>query len=169
MDYAYAFDVSLIFSSTNFVPWKFFFSIYSFLYDISISPYYELTYLWFAQCTYLAVCGSVGVDCLFYGSAFNISAHFQIVQNKIRHINFAVIAIEEKKRYGKRVATREFFEVIRYHQKLLNICDKFEHMYAPVLFTQFLITSVQLCVIAFQLTLVSFMIREECNCTVIWQ
>lgn len=121
----------------------------------------------------MAVFGSVGVDCLFYGSSFNISAHFQIIQRKLRNINFGAIVAEQKtkmvfeqktkmiteqkrKMNAKPDVLKEFFDVVNYHQKILNICEDFENIYSAVLFTQFLTTSVQLCVIAFQLTLVSF-------------
>lgn len=123
----------------------------SFLYDISVSPNYELTYLWFVQCTYLAAIGSVGMDCLFYGSSINISSHFQIIQRKISDKTFDRIDASS----GRRVVTKEFVDVIKYHQKVLDICGQFGHLYAAILFFQFLITSAQLCVIAFQLTLVS--------------
>lgn len=127
----------------------------SFLYDISESPAYELTYLWFVQCTYLAAVGSVGIDCLFYGSSFNISSHFQIIQKKIRKTTFEEFIVHPATRVTKSVVSKEFRDIIKYHQKVLDICKEFENLYSAVLFIQFLITSVQLCVIAFQLTLVS--------------
>lgn len=125
------------------------------MYDITVSPNYEMTYLWFVQCTYLAAIGSVGVDCLFYGSSFNISSHFQIIQKKIRNTTFDQFTIQQETHSGKRIIAEEIFEIIKYHQKVLNICDEFQYLYSAVLFTQFTVTSVQLCVIAFQLTLVS--------------
>ncbi|KAG4068760.1 hypothetical protein HA402_002451 [Bradysia odoriphaga] len=125
-----------------------------FIYDILGSPNYELTYLWFVQCTGLAVFGSVGVDCLFYGSSLNISSHFKIIQKKARNIKFDQLMVKRNARYTtNRVATEEFFDLIKQHQKILNICDEFETMYSTILFVQFLTTSAQLCVIAFQLTL----------------
>lgn len=125
------------------------------MYDITVSPNYEMTYLWFVQCTYLAAIGSVGVDCLFYGSSFNISSHFQIIQKKIRNTTFDQFTIQQETHSGKRIIAEEIFEIIKYHQKVLNICDELQYLYSAVLFTQFTVTSVQLCVIAFQLTLVS--------------
>lgn len=110
--------------------------------------------MWFAQCTYLAAVGSVGVDCLFYGSAFNISSHFQIIQKKLQNMKFDEI-IANGSHKGKTVVTEGFRNLVQYHQKVLEICDEFSKLYSAVLFTQFLVTSVQLCVIAFQLTLVS--------------
>lgn len=127
----------------------------SFMYDILVSPNYEITYLWFVQCTYLAAIGSVGMDCLFYGSSFNISSHFQIIQQKIRNMNFGRVVVQHESRIGTNVVTEEFKDIIKYHQKVLDICEKFENLYSAVLFMQFMVTSVQLCVIAFQLTLVS--------------
>lgn len=126
------------------------------MYDDSVSPNYELTYLWFVQCTYLAVFGSVGVDCLFYGSSMNISAHFKIIQTKARHIQFDQLRAKNKARCSHQCAKGEFFDLIKYHQQMLNICEEFENMYSTILFAQFLVTSAQLCVIAFQLTLVSY-------------
>lgn len=96
--------------------------------------------MWFAQCTYLAAVGSVGVDCLFYGGSFNISSHFQIIQKKIRNATFEQTIVENGIRMNKRVL-KEFSDVVQYHQKVLRICDEFAHLYSAVLFTQFLITS----------------------------
>ncbi|KAJ6637500.1 Odorant receptor 47a, partial [Pseudolycoriella hygida] len=122
-----------------------------FLYDISVSPNYYLTYLWFIQSTYLAAIGSVGIDCLFYGSAFNISSHFEIIQRKVRNRTFDSTQHDDINE--RRVTPENFFGIINYHQQVLSICKEFQRLYSVVLFTQFLITSVQLCVIAFQLTL----------------
>lgn len=129
------------------------------MYDIATSPNYELTYLWFVQCTSLAVCGSVGVDCLFYGSLLNISSHFKIIQKKVRNMKFDQVMTKQKacRSSSERIATNEFFDLIDYHRKISNICEEFKNMYSPVLFAQFLVTSAQLCVIAFQLTLVSLL------------
>lgn len=103
----------------------------------------------------MAGIGSVGMDCLFYGSSFNLSSHFQIIQKKIRNRKFDRITMQHASRNGARLAAEEFVGIIRYHQKVLDICEKFANLYSAVLFIQFLTTSVQLCVIAFQLTLVS--------------
>lgn len=129
----------------------FFFEIIApcrFIYDTTVTPNYELTYLWFAHGTFLAVAGSVGVDCMFYGWAFNISSHFQVIQKRFRNIKFDAI----KSSPGKN--RNDFMQTIRYHDKMLTLCNKCSDLYAPILFIQFMITALLICVIAYQLTLV---------------
>lgn len=125
-------------------------SIRRFTYDITVTPNYELTYLWFAHGTFMVVAGSVGVDCLFYGWASNIRSHFQVIQKRFQNLKFSAT---ETLVYTQDL--NDFMYTIRYHEKVLALCNQCSDLYAPIIFVQFLITSLLICVIAFQLTMVS--------------
>ncbi|CAO1423916.1 unnamed protein product [Diamesa serratosioi] len=103
----------------------------AFLYDISVFPNYEITYFIFCLATY----ATVAVDTLFFGFCLNICAHFNI----IRSLTFA-----------DNLNYRGF---VKYHQEILELCSCLNGIYFPVIFTQFLVSSVLLCVIGFQLVM----------------
>lgn len=142
---------------------------FRFIYDETKSPYYELTYLWFIQATFISACGATAVDTLFYASAFNLGGHFKAIRNRLENVNYEKIkfvkpmnqgikatqkigilknSFEQNKLYANLIAA------IQYHQEIYEMCQIMLDAYRPVVFMQFLISSVQLCVIAYQLTLV---------------
>lgn len=97
--------------------------------------------------TLLAMAGSIGIDTLFYASAFNLSGHFQIIQHKIEHLKINNFN-------DRNASSMDLIDIIKYHKNIIDMCNELTKLYQPILFTQFLISSVQICVIAFQLTLV---------------
>lgn len=105
--------------------------------------------MWFVQSAFFVSFGTTAIDSLFYASTFNLSAHFYIVQDKIKRLNYETFDGH---------LTREFVNIIRYHQKLFQICDHLTVIYKPIIFSHFVISSLQLCVVAYQLTLVSLKI-----------
>ena len=78
----------------------------------------------------------VAVDTLFFGFCLNICAHFNIIRS---------LTFKDSLNY------RAF---IKYHQEILELCSCLNGIYFPVIFTQFLVSSVLLCVIGFQLVMV---------------
>lgn len=127
---------------------------FSFLYDVTRFPNYELTYLWFAYTTFVSVTAALAIDSLFYAFALNLSAHFRIVQHRMHgRRNF-------QNRDGQLSST--FRRVIRYHRNVIELCTCLAYVYWPVVFTQLMITSMQLCVIAYQITLVSAFCMVRC-------
>lgn len=80
----------------------------------------------------------VAVDTFFFGFCLNICAHFNIIRS---------LTFENNLNYKG---------FIKYHQEVLELCSCLNDIYFPVIFTQFLVSSVLLCVIGFQLVMVSF-------------
>jgi odorant receptor len=80
----------------------------------------------------LVLISQVGVDSLFFGSCLNICAYFNILRKTF---------------YGDK---KKFVEN---HLKILNLVDDLNRLFKPVVFTQFLISSMLLCVIGFQLVM----------------
>ena len=126
----------------------------AFLYNISISPNYEFSYILICVAMFCIVFSSVSVllryyfyemmtfvfqisvDSLFIGFCLNICAHFKIIRS---------LTFKDNLNY------RAF---IKYHQEILELCSCLNGIYFPVIFTQFLVSSVLLCVIGFQLVMV---------------
>lgn len=108
--------------------------------------------MWFTQSAFFVAFGTTAIDSLFYASTFNLSGHFNIVQGKIKRLRYEI---------NDGHLTREFVNIIRYHQKLFLICDHLTNIYKPILFSHFVISSLQLCVVAYQLTLVSTIILNK--------
>lgn len=130
-------------------------SEFRFPYDINISPFYELSYLAFSHATFFAAFGATAIDTLFYASAFNLSGHFIIIQKRMRSLRFERFGKEKELRS---IAFREMRDLIQYHNRTIDLSNELTATYEPILFGQFLISSLQICVIAFQLTLVSLWI-----------
>lgn len=87
------------------------------------------------------------MDSLFYAAALNLSAHFSIVQYRMG----------ERKSFQnhKGNLSAEFRTTIKYHIRIVGMCSELASVYRPIVFTQLMISSLQICVIAYQLTLVS--------------
>lgn len=120
--------------------------IYRFPFDTQKSPAYELVFLWFCHGTVAATVGSLASDTLCYGCVVYLSGHFRVIQSQvlaIRHENASTTKI-----------SKELAQLIRYHMRIIDLCDDLNTIFSPVVFTQFLFASVQLCVVAFQMTLV---------------
>lgn len=112
-------------------------SFFSFFHDISYSPIYEITYFCFSYATCTTISGAVGVDTLFAGYIFNIVCHLNILQKRFHHRHDT--------------AMQPLFE---YHSHILELCSFLNEIYSEIVFTQFLISSLLLCAIGFQITLV---------------
>lgn len=145
MDYANAISVCNRFYKIHF-PFIF---RYRFIYDLNISPNFELTYLWFFMATYNAMFLSLATDGLFYAAALNLSGHFKIIQNNIENLKF-----EQSTMSGVQLS-ENVRQVVKYHKKVKRLITDLNEIYKPVLLLQFALTSFQICVIGYQLTLVS--------------
>ena len=117
-----------------------------FPYDVTATPNYQLTYIWFVQGTcHTALCSLV-LDTLFYAFAHNLGGHLKIIQQYLidLSVNAKNIALVRK----------EIAQIMEYHKHVLDMSKELIELYKPILASQFLMSSLQLCVIGYQLTLV---------------
>lgn len=132
--------------------------VYRVPYDMTATPQYHFTYLWFTHSTIVAMLVSMGVDVIFYGCAFNCTAHLRIIQKNMTEMIFE----EKRDDCDKMAITNEFRANLKQHSIVLDVTKKLNDIFYPVILSQFLLSSLQLCVIAYQLTMVS----NFCDCRV---
>lgn len=118
---------------------------HSFPYSITVSPNYEITYLWFVQASSLVGVGHIAADTIFYACVCNLVGHYHIIQDrwaaaKLHHGSSASLSNEVR-------------TLIVYHVRLDELANRMSAMYQPIMMVQFMGTSLLLCVIAYQLTL----------------
>jgi len=83
----------------------------------------------------------VSADSTFFGISLNICAHFDILRESFD---------DNKKKF------------VDQHQKLLTLVEDLNNFYKPVVFTQFLVTSMLLCVLGFQLVMHETFFQKMC-------
>ncbi|KAH8291979.1 hypothetical protein KR054_002855 [Drosophila jambulina] len=106
------------------------------------SPGYEFGFLYTGLVTVVVVAYASAVDGLFISFAINLRGHFQTLQQEIEHFDLASSegAIQEGLK-----------SVVDYHEELLSLSRKLRSIYMPTVFGQFIITSLQVGVIIYQL------------------
>ncbi|CAO1423908.1 unnamed protein product [Diamesa serratosioi] len=107
----------------------------AYFYDTSISPNYEFTYILICVAMFCIVFSSISVDSLFIGFCLNICAHFNIIRSSTFEEDF------------------NYKSFIKCHQELIALCTDLNEIYVLVIFTQFLVCSMLLCGIGFQLVM----------------
>lgn len=105
---------------------------------------FGLIYALTVYCIYVVVITAIGVDTLFCGFSFFICAQFQIISYEL----------SKKKIFKNKDETVQ--NAIKKHTVLINLCIKLSDAYQPVIFAQFLISSLQLCVVGYQITSVLY-------------
>lgn len=81
-----------------------------------------------------------------YGCVINLLGHLKVIQHQLLTINH--------ENRSTNVVSKELCELIRYHTYVIDLCDELNDIASPFVFIQFVIASVQICVVAFQMTLV---------------
>ncbi|XP_017119592.1 odorant receptor 82a [Drosophila elegans] len=106
------------------------------------SPGYEVCFLYTILVTVVVVSYASAVDGLFISFAINLRAHFQTLQRQIENSQFD---LPEKE-------TQEGIKsLVDYHDLLLCLSRQLRSIYTPTVFGQFVITSLQVGVIIYQL------------------
>lgn len=126
-----------------------------FPYDVQQTPAFQLTYVWFVQATFAGVMGSLATDTFYYGSAVHLSGHLRIVQTLASQMGRDEIERRDGGGGGGVTIGCEFRKLLRRHAEVLGLCHDLRELCGPFVFGQFLVASLQLCVVAYQLTLVS--------------
>ncbi|XP_036673671.2 odorant receptor 82a isoform X1 [Drosophila suzukii] len=106
------------------------------------SPGYEVCFLYTVLVTIVVVAYASAVDGLFISFAINLRAHFQTLHWKIANEEFGLSENESHARLKS---------IVDYHVLLLSLSKKLRSIYTPTVFGQFVITSLQVGVIIYQL------------------
>jgi len=109
------------------------------------SPGYEVCFLYTVLVTIVVVAYASAVDGLFISFAINLRAHFQTLHWKIANEEFGLSENESHARLKS---------IVDYHVLLLSLSKKLRSIYTPTVFGQFVITSLQVGVIIYQLVTV---------------
>lgn len=89
---------------------------------------------------------AASVDGLFVLFTTNLRGHFVALQYFIETNTF------DK---SDALLQRELRIYVQYHVRLLDLSQSVQHIFKPIIFGQFLMTSLQVCVIIYQLVTVS--------------
>ncbi|XP_037945273.1 odorant receptor 82a-like [Teleopsis dalmanni] len=113
-----------------------------FNFDFVSTPGYEFGYVYTGFVTMTVVMYASAIDGLFLSFTINLRSHFQALQFFIQTNKF---------RRSDKAAQYDISKYIDYHVLLLDLSNKVRQIYKPIVFGQFLLTSVQVCVIIYQL------------------
>jgi hypothetical protein len=87
----------------------------------------------------------------------NIVAQFKVLQNRfntmfdIENEGKVDKKMDQSKIKTKKATENSIKELFKYHESILDLSRNINEVYAPIVFAQYLITSLILCVIGFQL------------------
>ncbi|KAH8310956.1 hypothetical protein KR044_003593 [Drosophila immigrans] len=107
------------------------------------TPGYEFGFVYTVFVTIAVVLYASAVDGLFISFAFNLRAHFLALQQRIQQLTFDLP--------DEATQQQQMVQVVQYHVKLLNLAKQLRITYMPIVFAQFLITSIQVGVIIYQI------------------
>ncbi|KAH8359488.1 hypothetical protein KR093_006978 [Drosophila rubida] len=114
-----------------------------FPYDDVNSPGYEISYMYTLFVTIAVVLYASAVDGLFISFAIHLRAHFLALQQRIRQLKLGLA--------DEAAVQQQLVHVVQYHVRLLDLANQLRATYMPIVFGQFLITSIQLGVIIYQI------------------
>ncbi|XP_026838647.1 odorant receptor 82a isoform X1 [Drosophila erecta] len=106
------------------------------------SPGYEICFLYTVLVTVVVVAYASAVDGLFISFAINLRAHFQTLQAQIENWEFPLSQQDTQARLKS---------IVDYHVLLHSLSRKLRSMYTSTVMGQFVITSLQVGVIIYQL------------------
>ncbi|XP_034487517.1 odorant receptor 82a-like [Drosophila innubila] len=107
------------------------------------SPGYEVGFIYIIFGTIAVVLFVSAIDGFFILFAINLRAHFQALQQRIHELNFDL--------NQEQAVQQQITQVVQYHVQLLNLAKQLRITYTPIVFGQFLITSIQVGVIIYQI------------------
>ncbi|XP_023292433.2 odorant receptor 82a [Lucilia cuprina] len=113
-----------------------------FAFDFETFPGYEFAYIYTGLVTLSVVMYAVATDGLFVSFAINLVSHLKILQKSIENNTFLKSDEELHK---------DLKSYIEYHNLILSLYNELRDIYSPIVFGQFLMTSLQVCVIVYQM------------------
>lgn len=108
--------------------------------DSSKTPNNELIILFMGFMVYNVAHLVPAVDGMFLVFSLNIKEHFSIIQDRFKECSFINQARNRK----------IIKELIEYHLAVLEVTEQLSNTFAPIVFAQTCLTSVQVCVIGYQ-------------------
>ncbi|XP_017481537.1 PREDICTED: odorant receptor 82a [Rhagoletis zephyria] len=113
-----------------------------FRFDFESTPGYQLAYAYTILITIVVVIHATSVDGLFVSFTTNMRGHFQALQHFIETNTF------DK---SDALLQQELRAYVQYHVRLLSLAKSVQRIFKPIIFGQFLMTSLEVCVIIYQL------------------
>ncbi|KAM7364736.1 odorant receptor 82a [Cochliomyia hominivorax] len=113
-----------------------------FSFDFEHSPGYEFAYVYTGLVTLSVIMYAVATDGLFVSFCINLVSHLKILQKSIEGNTFLK---------ADKDLHNELKSYIEYHNLILSLYNELRHIYSPIVFGQFLMTSLQVCVIVYQM------------------
>ncbi|XP_050338781.1 odorant receptor 82a [Bactrocera neohumeralis] len=113
-----------------------------FPFEFESTPGYQFAYIYTVFITIVVVMHATSVDGLFVSFTTNLRGHFQALQYFIETNTF------DK---SEALLQRELGIYVQYHVRLLGLAQSVQRVFKPIIFGQFLMTSLQVCVIIYQL------------------
>uniref|UniRef100_A0A1I8M981 Odorant receptor n=1 Tax=Musca domestica TaxID=7370 RepID=A0A1I8M981_MUSDO len=128
-----------------------------FPFDFESSPGYEVCYIYTGLVTLSVMTYAIAIDGLFISFTINLVGHLKTLQHFIQSKSFE----QNDEDVHKQIS---FY--IRYHNLILHLYQEVRQIYSPIVFGQFLITSLQVCVIVYQMvTHINTFLVFVINCT----
>jgi len=121
---------------------------YRFPFNDVNSPGYEFGFIYTLFVTIAVVLYASAVDGLFISFAINLRAHLQALQQRIQDLTFDL---------PDQAVQEQIIQVVQYHVHILNLAKLLRITYMPIVFGQFLITSIQVGVIIYQILSVRYL------------
>ncbi|XP_067626408.1 odorant receptor 82a [Eurosta solidaginis] len=113
-----------------------------FPFDFESTPGYQFAYVYTILVTIAVVMHATSVDGLFVSFTTNLRGHFQALQYFIETNTF------DK---SDALLQRELGSYVKYHVHLLSMSKRVQDIFKPIIFGQFFMTSLEVCVIIYQL------------------
>jgi hypothetical protein len=119
---------------------------FSFYFDLLKSPTFEIVYVLLCYNTYVLVRVIVASDSLVLVCGLFICSYFKALQNRLENLT-------------RSDADSKINEIVEEHNQILNLFKVFNKAFAPILIQKCMTTAILICVLGFQLLVVSFLAK----------
>ncbi|XP_013107983.1 odorant receptor 45a-like [Stomoxys calcitrans] len=111
---------------------------------------YTFWYIWTLFAIHYVVNGTVAIDSLFSWFMRNISAQFQILNLRFQLASDNHNLKEGDNNQPHEDLNKSIIECIKYHQRIIELAEKFNDVYKHLVFVKFLVSCIQLACLTFQ-------------------